>query len=130
MDFEKLIFRCIDKMEAESLTNKDVARLAQISESTVSRVLATRGAAASASSIKAICDALGVSPEPERFELIARSATKDEIYLARIDDLKSMIQTKNRWIKALFVVCLALTAFVLILFAVDLLNPSVGWFRS
>ena len=48
MDFDKLIFRCIDKMEAENLTNKDVARLAQISESTVSRVLATRGAAASA----------------------------------------------------------------------------------
>ena len=130
MDFDKLIFRCIDKMEAENLTNKDVARLAQISESTVSRVLATRGAAASTASVKAICDALGVSPDVDRFEIIERTATKDEIYLARIDDLKDVIQSKNRWNKALFIACLVLVAFILALFAADLLNPSIGWFRT
>lgn len=130
MDFEKLIFRCIDKMEAENLTNRDVARLAQISESTVSRVLASRGATASAATIKSICDALNVSSDVSAYEIVERSVPVDEIYLARIADLKAMIQSKNRWIKALFVVCLCLTVFILVLFAIDLLNPSVGWFRS
>ena len=40
MDFEKLIDRCMRTIDDRNLTNRDVARLADISESTVSRVLA------------------------------------------------------------------------------------------
>lgn len=130
MDFEKLITRCIDKMSEENLTNKDVAQLAQISESTVSRVLSTRGAIASTATITAICDALGVSGEFSQYEAVECSATKDEVYEARIDDLKRTIAQKERWNKRLFVVCVCLTAFVFLLFAADILNPAVGWFRS
>ena len=130
MDFEKLISRCISKMDAENLTNRDVAQLAKISETTVSRTLSSRGANATVATITAICDALGVSDEVAQYQVVERSATKDEVYLARIDDLKAVIRSKNQWIKALFVTCLCLTAFILILFAVDLLNPSVGWFRA
>ena len=130
MDFEKLISRCIDKMSEENLTNKDVAQLAQISEATVSRVLSTRGAVSSTATIAAICDALGVSESVAQYEVVERSSTKDEVYEARIDDLKRTIAQKERWNKRLFVVCLCLTAFVFMLFAVDILNPSVGWFRG
>lgn len=130
MDFDALISRCIAKMEAEKLTNRDVAQLAQISESTVSRILATKGAVASTSTLAAICDALGVTAETAQYEIVERSASKDEVYEARIADLKAVNRNKDQWIKALFIVCLCLTAFILTLFAVDLLNPSVGWFRG
>lgn len=130
MDFEDLISRCIAKMGEEKLTNRDIAQRANISESTVSRTLASRGANATAATITAICGALGVQPEVERYEIIERTATRDEIYLARIDDLKAVIQSKNRWNRALFIVCLVLVAFLLTVLAVDLLNPTVGWIRA
>lgn len=130
MNFEELISRCISKMSEEKLTNRDVAQRANISESTVSRTLASRGANATAATITAICDALGVQPEVERYEIIDRTATRDEIYLARIDDFKAVIQSKSRWNRALFIVCLVLVAFLLTVLAVDLLNPTVGWIRA
>lgn len=130
MDFEKLIARCIDKMAEENLTNKDVAQLAQISEATVSRVLSTRGAVSSTATIAAICDALGVSEDVARYEVIEGPTKCDISNQARIDDLKAVIRNKDQWIKALFIVCLCLVAFILTLFAVDLLNPNVGWFRA
>ena len=130
MDFEDLISRCIAKMGEEKLTNRDIAQRANISESTVSRTLASHGANATAATITAICGALGVRPDVERYEIIERTATRDEIYLARIDDLKAVIQSKNRWNRALFIVCLVLVAFLLTVLAVDLLNPAVGWIRA
>lgn len=130
MDFEALISRCIAKMEAEKLTNRDVAQLAQVSESTVSRVLSSRGAVSSTAAISAICNALGVTAEPAQYEIIERERSKDEVYEARIADLKSVNHNKDQWIKALFIVCLCLTAFILTLFAADLLNPTAGWFRG
>ena len=130
MDFDELISRCISKMGEENLTNRDVAQLAKISESTVSRTLASHGANATAATITAICGALGVRPEAERYEIIERTATRDEIYLARIDDLKSTIAAKDKWIRALFIVCVALVGFLLTVLAVDLLNPAIGWIRA
>ena len=130
MDFEKLISRCIAKMEAEKLTNKDLAQLAQISESTVSRVLASRGANASAATITAICDALGVGAEAAQYEAVVRERTKDELYEARIDDLQRRIVKEVREKRIIFIAFLFTVAFVFTLFAIDILNPNVGWFRA
>ena len=130
MNFEELISRCISKMSEEKLTNRDVAQRANISESTVSRTLASRGANATAATITAICDALGVQPDTERYEVVERSATKDEVFFARIDDLKSTIAVKDKWIRALFIVCVVLVGFLLTVLAVDLLNPAIGWIRA
>ena len=112
------------------MTNKDLAQLAQISESTVSRVLASKGSNASAATITAICDALGVGAEAAQYAGGVCERTKDELYEARIDDLQRAIARKERWNKRLFVVCVCLTAFRLLLFAVDILNPNIGWFRT
>lgn len=130
MDFESLISRCIAKMEAENLTNRDVAQRAKISESTVYRTLSSRGANTTAATITAICDALGVTADTAQYEVVERSATKDEVYEARIADLKSVSHNKDQWIKALFIVCVCLTIFICTIFAVDILNPAVGWFRG
>lgn len=129
MDFERLISRCISKMEAENLTNRDVAQLAQISESTVSRVLSTRGAVASTATITAICSALGVE-EVAQYEIIEPRSKCDISNQARIDDLKAVIRNKEHWIRILAIACAVLVAFILVFFAVDMLNPSVGWIRA
>lgn len=130
MDFENLISRCISKMDAENLTNRDVAQLAKISEATVSRTLASRGANATAATIAAICDALGIFPEPAQYEVVERSRSKDEIYEARIEDFKQRAEKEAREKRVIFFAFLVAVAFIFTLFAVDLLNPNVGWFRA
>ena len=112
------------------MTNKELAQLAQISESTVSRVLASKGSNTSAATITAICDALGVGADAAQHAGGMCEHTKGELYEARIDDLQRAIARKERWNKRLFVVCVCLTAFILLLFAVDILNPNIGWFRK
>lgn len=62
--------------------------------------------------------------------MVPTSFTVEEVYLARIEDLKSVIKTKDKWIRWLFIACVSITAFVLIMLAVDLLNPNVGWVRA
>ena len=112
------------------MTNRELAKLAQISEATVSRVLSTKGANASAATITAICEALGVHTEASHYEVIAHTPGNCVGCAGRIDDLKATIQQKECWNKRLFIVCICLAAFVFILFAVDIFNPAVGWFRG
>ena len=131
MDFEKLIDRCMRTIDDRNLTNRDVARLADISESTVSRVLASRGRNASMATIVAICDGLGLEEETVQYDVSPNDMTAIEhIYLARIDDLKKSIAQKDRWIKGLFAICLSMVIIMVALLAVDLLVPTVGWFRG
>lgn len=130
MDFEKLISRCIVKMEEENLTNKDVAQISKISEATVSRTLSSRGANATAATITAICDALGVEEEIARYEIVDPPRSKDAIYEARIEDFKQRAEKEAREKRIIFIAFCIAVAFIFTLFAVDLLNPSVGWFRG
>lgn len=130
MDFEKLICQCIEKMNAENLTNRDVAQLAKISEATVSRTLSSRGANATVATITAVCDALGVEDDSEQYEIVSRERSKDEIYEARIEDFKHRAEKEAREKRIIFFAFLVAVAFIFTLFAVDLLNPSVGWFRA
>lgn len=130
MDFEKLIVRCEDAMREKNLTNKDVARMSNVSEATVSRTFTGRGQNASAATLIAICDALNVPAEAADQELGQLSTALECVYQARITDLKLVIANKERWVRKLFVVCLVLVAFILTVFMIDILNPNVGWFRS
>ena len=131
MDFEKLIDRCIRTIDDRNLTNRDVARLADISEATVSRVLATRGRNASMSTIIAICDGLGIEEETIQYDISPNDVTSlQHVYLERIEDLKIAIEQKDRWIRRIFIICLSMIVFIVIVLAVDLLIPTVGWFRG
>ena len=131
MDFEKLIDRCIRTIDDRNLTNRDVARLADISEATVSRVLASRGKNASMATIAAICDGLGLEEEPVQYDVSPNDITAIEhVYLARIDDLKKSMAQKDRWIRGLFVICLSMVALIIIVLIIDLLVPTIGWFRG
>lgn len=130
MDFEKLIVRCEDAMKEKNLTNKDVARMSNVSEATVSRTLTGRGQNASAATLIAICDALNVPAEAEGQEAEQLRTALERVYQARVADLKLVIANKERWVRTLFIVSLFLMAFILTVFMIDILNPNVGWFRS
>ena len=129
VDFSVLIDRCIAIMQERNITNKELAQLAQISEATVSRVLATKGAVSSTATLAAICDALGVE-EIARYEVVDPPRSKDEIYEARIEDFKQRAEKEAREKRIIFIAFCVAVAFIFTLFAVDLLNPSVGWFRG
>ena len=117
-------------MEEKNLTNRDVARLANISEATVSRTFTGRGQNASVATLIAICEALNVSAEAETPNTASHNLAIEQVYQARIEDLKLVIANKERWIRRLFVVCLALVGFVLTALIIDILNPDVGWIRN
>ena len=130
MDFENLISRCIAKMEEENLTNKDVAQIAKISEATVSRTLASRGANATAATIAAICAALGVSSDAAQYKIVDRSRSKDEVYELCIEQAERRADREAREKRAISIAFLIAVAFIFTLFTIDLLNPNVGWFRG
>ena len=118
-------------IDERNLTNRDVARLANISEATVSRVLATRGRNASMATINAICAGLGIAEEVAQYDFSPNDITAlEHVYLARIDDLKKSMEQKDRWIRGLFAICLSMVVIIVAVLAVDLLVPTVGWFRG
>lgn len=127
MNFEDLISRCKSEMEAKNMTNRDVARIANISEPTVSRILSGNGQNTSVASLSAICEALEISAP---YKVLSASPSVEDVYRARIDDLKSVISNKDKWIRCLFIACAVLAAFLLCMQAIDILNPNIGWVRA
>lgn len=130
MNFDKLIDRCISEMEDRNLTNRDVAKISNISEATVSRALSHGGQNMTVSTLGAICDALGIELDGGAYTAEPMQVNVAEIYEARIQDLKQSIAYKNRWIKAMAVALGVVVGFILVILAIDLANPNVGWFRE
>lgn len=122
MNLTSLVTRCGEEMRRRNLTQKDVAQLAGISESTASRVLNGLGENTSISTLQALCDALGVCPD-------GKESTIESVYLARIADLKAQLRQRDRWIRTLAISLGVLVLLIVFLFLYDVLNPNVGWFR-
>lgn len=130
MNFDRLIEQCIAEMTDKNLTNKEVARMAEISEATVSRALNHGGQNTTVATLSAICDALGIELDGGAYTAEPIQANVAEIYEARIHDLKQSLAYKNKWIKTLAVALFAVVGFILVVLAIDLANPNVGWFRD
>lgn len=157
MDVSALIAQCKQAMEDKRMTNRDVARLADISDSTVSRVMASDGQTAAATTLEAICRALHVDDDTsaEQEETVAEEDVTEpaaappveaagtveyvpvglsheemeRIYERRVSDLQQQIEAKEHWLRVTVLLCICLTCAILLLFLVDFLSPSVGWFR-
>lgn len=56
--------------------------------------------------------------------------TLERLYLGRIDDLKSHCEYTRKGMRVVAIVAIALMTFICTLFTVDLMNPTVGWFRA
>ena len=140
------------------MTNRDVARLADISESTVSRMLASDGRNVGATTLEAICQALQVDEDPgaEQTETAAAdspaepaadsdasesavtveyipvgvsSEDMERIYERRVEDLRRQVDSKERWLRITVFICVFLSGALLLLLLLDFLLPSIGWFR-
>lgn len=127
MDFADIVSRCSEAISEKNLTIKDVSHLSNISEATIYRTLSSKGQNASVATLQALCDALGVSAFHDEGN---PASSLEAVYLARIADLKQVIAAKDRWLKAMFIALAVLVGFILTILAVDLANPSVGWFRG
>lgn len=131
MNFDIVIDRCREEMSSKNLTIRDVAKLSKISEPTLYRMMNAEGQNLSVATLEAVCTALNVDVYTGTFERKEEQPSEmTAVYLARIDDLKHVIENKDKWIRWLFIACVSITAFVLIMLAVDLLNPNVGWVRA
>lgn len=130
MNSEKIINRCIEEMNTRNLTNKDVSRIANISEATVSRALSSKGQNVSVATLDAICAALSIELGGGAYTVEPEQTNIAEVYDARIADLKQIIAVKDRWLKVMFIALAVLVGFILTVLAIDIANPSVGWFRS
>lgn len=127
MDFASIVSRCSAAISERNLTIKDVSRLSNISEATIYRTLSSKGQNASVATLQALCNALDI---PDFNSASGGISELEAVYLDRIDDLKQVIAVKDRWLKAMFLTCAVLVAFVLAILIIDISNPSVGWFRS
>lgn len=118
-------------MNGKNLTIRDISRISNVSEPTVSRMMSGGGQNVSIATLEAVCTALNVDVYTGSFEIKEEQPSGMEaVYLARIEDLKSTIAAKDKWIRALFIVCVGLVGFLLTVLAVDLLNPAIGWIRA
>ena len=146
MDISALITQCKQEMKGKGLTNREVAQLADISESTVSRVLASDGQTASAATLEALCRALRVDedtsteqPPPASSALPASEAPAslpflspenvEHIYERRVEDLRQQVESKEHWLRITVFLCVCLIGAILLILLVDLFSPSIGWFR-
>lgn len=131
MNFDTVVERCREEMSSKNLTIRDVAKLSKVSEPTIYRMMNTGGQNMSVATLEAVCTALSVDVYTGSFEIKDEQPSNAEaVYQARIEDLKSTIAAKDKWIRIMFATLVVIIAFLLTFLAIDFLNPNVGWVRA
>ena len=116
----------------KNLTNQELADLSGVPVGTINRIMAGQ---TDNPNFQTVCDIVialdgsldelaGIPPRsgnPER----SGSVNAEEMLMFR-----KLISTKDKWIHRLFICLCALILFILSVFVLDLLNPSVGFFRG
>lgn len=138
------------------LTTAQLAERAGISESTLKRILSGSTADPGVQTLRMIAKALNVpfgwlaeeygdasAPPSDAAAPLPSSAPNDstsmllremissirEVYEARVADLNRMLVSHQRSFKLLGCFVIALVIFLCLILAIDLANPSIGWFR-
>ena len=115
----------------KNLTNQELADLSGVPVGTINRIMAGQ---TDNPNFQTVCDIVialdgsldelaGIPPRsgnPER----SGSVNAEEMLMFR-----KLISTKDKWIHRLFICLCALILVILSVFVLDLLNPSVGFFR-
>lgn len=141
-------------VEAKAECGKSYDQLADelhMSKSQIQRYINGNVKSAPSSVWADICFAVGLDPielglleqpeQPEQSDLQtaldamerrhqAEIARLTELHEASIDTYKKQLENKDRWIKRLFTIAVALVVFIITVFFVDIANPKVGWFRD
>lgn len=141
-------------IEAKTECGKSYDQLAEelhMSKSQIQRYINGNVKSAPSSVWADICLAVGLDPvelglldqpdQPEQSELQAALDAMErrhqaeidrlaELHEASIDTYKKQLENKDKWIKRLFAIAVALVVFIITVFFVDIANPNVGWFRD
>lgn len=133
--------------EDKHLSFHDIADKAQLSESTVKRIFSGRTESPTLGVVRAIARSMGVkmseiveddfAVDLESNAIVAPSAPTVETETAKhvadhdkvIEMYERMLATKDTWIRRLFWALATLTTIVLLFFIVDVVVPSIGYFR-
>lgn len=123
-----------DAMDKQNLTIAALSERSGVSDSTIKRALA--GISISSSSIELLSDTLQTDLSALKKTSAREAGSVDtaidamrEAYKARIGDLQQTITYLQREKQFMRLVIILLIAFICGLFALDIANPAVGWFR-
>lgn len=122
-DYQELVQRCSEEMRHQGMTQRELAKLANLSEATVSRVLSGTSSGSSFATLQAICDVLFVREPSIDDEVI-------NLYKARVDDLNRRIAEMQKWLRIVAVMVTALVSIFVLFTIIDFLNPVVGWMHQ
>lgn len=80
------------------------------------------------------CNAEGTSPEvrnssPDEEKSDTMLSTAIHAYEMLLQERQHELEIKDRWLTRLFVICCALVGVIITVLAIDLLNPTVGFFQ-
>ena len=116
----------------KNLTNQELADLSGVPVGTINRIMAGQ---TDNPNFQTVCDIVfaldGSFDELEG--ILLRSGNPERSGSVNAEEMlmfRKLISTKDKWIHRLFICLCALILFILSVFVLDLLNPSVGFFRG
>lgn len=131
---EKMLWQlCREAKDAQHLTNQIIADRSGLALNTVSQYLCGESKSASVYTVGPICNALGIDlnayfgispPAPESVSELLRLENKS-LRIQREHLQKSL--RMHRLVTLILLSIVALCAFALV---VDILSPTLGWFRA
>jgi transcriptional regulator with XRE-family HTH domain len=126
-----MLIERVKKMQAaKGLTNKELARLANIPESTVSRMLSGHTESPSLDNVLELVKAMGGSMDYVTGlsdEMFPKAAKEEDI--AKVEQLEKELLRQRKWVTRLFVVCLILVGALALALILDVGSPMIGFFR-
>lgn len=121
-------------------TNQQIAKDSNVPESTVTRIFSGKTTNPTISTVLAMTKAMGGSvidlfDDTVKVDVVSEAPqvvvpqVDERLYSEIIGVYKDLIKTKDKWIKALFVVAVSLGIFLLAVVLIDVLNGGIGFVR-
>lgn len=127
--------RIQERKRLRKLTNREIAELSGVPETSVSRILSGETANPSYLNVRDIVVALGGDEDaffdgaPPAAPARTADAQLIALYEKRLEDKDAALRDKNKWIRNLFIVVIILVCFLVAWLIIDITNPAIGWFR-
>ena len=98
---------------------------------TVKRIISGQTPDPSYTTVCLLIKAMELSPEQtvELYETVATAVPVDNADARLIDLYERSIDTKNKWIRLLLIICLSLVSIFIFILIWDICNPNIGFFR-
>jgi transcriptional regulator with XRE-family HTH domain len=132
-----LIERLKELQEAKGMTNKELAKAANIPESTVNRILNGQTDSPNFYSIRDMVIAMdgsldyvgGIEHKDPAPKLQESQIEELGMLREQVKEKDIEIKRQQKWVFRLFVVALSLVAVIVLILAYDLISPTFGFWR-